>query len=70
MCHNFTGRKPSKAQALAKFKQLTKQGADFVSLTWGENWTDLSKDHNGYWQGYGFLKDIDGAWLAREANHF
>lgn len=69
LCYNFAGRKPSKRQALAKVKQLDDQGADFISLTWGENWTDLSKDANGYWHGYGFLKDVDGTWLARELNH-
>lgn len=69
MNHEFTGRKPSTRQALAKAKQFANQGADFVSLAWGENWIDLQKQTNGVWCGYGWLKDIDGAWLARELNH-
>lgn len=68
MNHEFTGRKPSTRQALAKAKQFANQGADFVSLTWGENWIDLTKD-NGFWHGHGWLKDVDGAWIARELNH-
>lgn len=67
--HNFTGRKPSKAQALAKAKALADKGADFVSLTWGENWADLTKSDAGYWHGSGWIKDIGGDWLARELNN-
>jgi hypothetical protein len=67
--HEFTGRKPSTRQALAKAKQFANKGADFVSLTWGENWIDLTLSEAGYWYGHGWLKDIDGAWVARELNH-
>lgn len=67
--HSFTGRKPSKAQVLAQAKRLANQGADFVSLTWGENWIDLTLSDAGYWYGSGWLKDIDGDWVARELNH-
>ena len=68
MHHEFTGRKPSKAQLLAKAKTFDNQGADFVSLIWGENWVDLTKE-NGYWTGIGWIKEIGGDWLARELNH-
>ena len=44
-------------------------GADFIALSWGENWADLSKDANGYWSGIGWIKEIGGDWLARELNH-
>lgn len=67
--HEFTGRKPSTRQALAKAKQFAANGADFVSLTWGENWIDLTLSDAGYWYGHGWIKDIDGAWVARELNH-
>ena len=68
--HNFTGRKPSKAQVLNQAKRLEKLGADFVALTWGENWIDLTLSEAGYWYGSGWLKDIDGDWVARELNHY
>jgi hypothetical protein len=67
--HNFTGRKPSKAQVLNKAKQLEKEGADFISITWGENWIDLHQNANGYWYGSGWIKDIGGCFIARELNH-
>lgn len=67
--HNFTGRKPSKAQVMAQAKRLANQGADFVALTWGENWIDLTQDINGNWSGIGWFKDIGGDWVARELNH-
>jgi hypothetical protein len=66
--HNFTGRKPSKAQVLNQAKRLEKQGADFIGITWGENWLDLVLVDD-YWHGSGWIKDIDGAWIARELNH-
>lgn len=69
MNHAFTGRKPSKAQVLAQAKRLANNGADFVALTWGENWIDLSQDANGYWSGIGWFKEIGGDWVARELNH-
>jgi hypothetical protein len=67
--HNFTGRKPSKAQILSKAKAFDQSGSDFVSITWGENWIDLQKDKNGYWHGSGWIRDISGDWVARELNH-
>jgi hypothetical protein len=67
--HNFTGRKPSKTQVMAQAKRLANAGADFVGLTWGENWIDLHQDTNGNWSGTGWIKEIGGDWIARELNH-
>jgi hypothetical protein len=67
--YSFSGRKPSKAQVLNQAKRLEKAGADFVALTWGENWIDLTLDTNGYWSGIGWFKEIGGDWVARELNH-
>jgi len=44
-------------------------GADFIGLTWGENWIDLTQDTNGNWSGIGWFKEIGGDWVARELNH-
>ena len=68
MNHNFTGRKPSKAQVMAQAKRLANQGSDFVALTWGENWIDLVLIDD-YWHGSGWFKEISGDWVARELNH-
>jgi hypothetical protein len=67
--HGFTGRKPSKAQVMAQAKRLANAGADFIGLTWGENWIDLDQDTNGNWSGTGWFKEIGGDWIARELNH-
>jgi hypothetical protein len=69
MNFGFIGRKPSKAQVLAKAKQLEAKGANFISILWGENWMDLTQDTNGNWTGLGWIKDIGGDWVARELNH-
>ena len=68
LTHNFAGRKPSKAQVMAQAKRLEKQGADFIALTWGENWIDLVLIDD-YWHGSGWFKEIGGDWTARELNH-
>lgn len=68
-CFVFSGRKPSYAQCLSKAKTMAKQGYDYLSIQWGENWVDLQKQANGYWCGFGFLKDIDAYAIARDLNH-
>lgn len=68
MNHAFTGRKPSKAQVLAHANRLAKQGADFIGLTWGENWIDLTLI-DGYWHGAGWFKELGGDYVARDMNH-
>lgn len=65
----FMGRKPSKAQLIAKAKTCSKAGYDYVTLSWGENWIDIQKDPAGYWSGYGWMRDIPGEYVARELNH-
>jgi hypothetical protein len=66
--HNFTGCKPSKAQVMAQAKRLANAGADFIGLTWGENWIDLVLIDD-YRHGSGWIKEIGGDWIARELNH-
>lgn len=68
--HNFTGRKPSRAQVTAKIKALIKTGARSINITWGENWIEI--DHLsgqlGSWSGCGWLRDIGGDDIAQELN--
>lgn len=64
----FTGKKPNLRQCLAAARKLAKPGIDSIELQWGENWLQLQL-FNGYWQGFGFLRDIDAGILARELNH-
>ena len=64
----FTGRKPSFTQCMAQAKRMAKAGRVFIELQWGENWLQLEKSQN-YWQGYGFIRDIDAGIIARELNH-
>jgi hypothetical protein len=68
--HDFTGRKPSRAQVMAKINALIKSGARSISVTWGENWIEL--DHLGgqlgSWSGSGWLRDIGGDDIAQELN--
>jgi hypothetical protein len=66
---DFTGRKPSMRQCLAAAQRLAKTGADHIELAWGENWLQLMRQANGYWAGFGFIRDIDADRIAREMNH-
>jgi len=63
----FTGRKPSRAQVMARIKTATKAGAEAISLQWGENWIELDY-HRGQWTGRGWIKAISGDDLAQELN--
>jgi hypothetical protein len=66
----FTGRKPSKAQILAKVKPLVSAGETFIEVLWGENWFQLDKQgNNGPWYGHGFIKDISADTVAQELNN-
>jgi hypothetical protein len=67
--HNFQGRKPSKTHVSAAAKRLAKQGADYITITWGENWIDLAFDPIWGWSGNGWIKDIDAHYVARDINH-
>ncbi len=66
----FTGRKPSKIQILAKVKPLVKAGETFIEVQWGENWFQLDRQgSNGFWYGHGHIKDIAADTVARELNN-
>jgi hypothetical protein len=65
----FTGRKPSKAQVLAKVKFLAAAGVTLIEVYWGENSITLDKENsNGSWYGWGWLKDISADDIAKELN--
>lgn len=65
----FKGKKPSKAQVMAKVKPLAASGASLIEVYWGENGLTLDKQgHNGSWYGWGWLKDIDADSIAAELN--
>jgi hypothetical protein len=59
----FTGRKPSRAQVLAKIKTAIKAGAGAIQISWGENRIDLDL-HRGQWKGGGHICKISGWDLA------
>lgn len=65
---SFQGKKPSIKQCISQAKRMHKSGADHIELIWGENWIKLEKV-NGYWQGFGFMRNIDAGIIARELNH-
>ena len=59
----FEGRKPSKAQVVREVRKLMKMRWHTIEVLWGENWLEF-KNINGYWHGYGWIKDISGQDLA------
>lgn len=63
---NFTGRKPSLAQCVKAAKLSAKRGNTEIRLLWGENWCELHKQKNGFWCGFGWLKDIDAQKVCQE----
>jgi hypothetical protein len=63
----FTGRKPSKAQVLARVKTGIKAGAEAISLQWGENWIELDF-HRGQWHGSGHIREISAWDIAIDLN--
>ena len=63
----FTGRKPSKAQVLARVKTGIKAGAEAISLQWGEHTLDLDL-HRGQWWGSGHIREISAWDIAIELN--
>jgi hypothetical protein len=63
----FTGRKPSKVQIMAKLKPLLKTNETFIQIQWGENWITLEHLASG-WLGSGWIKGLSGDDLARELN--
>jgi hypothetical protein len=65
---DFVGKKPSKAQVLAKAKDLASQGSTEIEIFWGENFITLIKRQSPQWLGLCWLKDIDGESIANELN--
>lgn len=65
----FTGRKPSKAQVLAKCRAAIQSGAAAISISWGENSIELDYSFNARaWNGHGWIKEIGGDDIAQELN--
>lgn len=65
----FTGRKPSRAQVLAKCKAAIQSGAAAISIQWGENVIDLDYSFNARaWNGRGWIREIGGDDIAQELN--
>jgi hypothetical protein len=64
---DLVGKKPSKAQVLAKAKELAKQGFEGIEIFWGENFITLIK-RDGQWLGLCWLKNISGDDIARALN--
>lgn len=65
----FTGRKPSRAQVMAKIKTAIQSGAAAISIQWGENSIDLDYSFNGAcWHGHGWIREIGGDDIAQELN--
>ena len=63
----FSGRKPSKVQIMAKLKPILKTNETFIQIQWGENWITLEQLASG-WLGSGWIKGLSGDDLARELN--
>ena len=67
---DFQGRRPSKAQIMAKIKAAIQSGAAAISVTWGENWIELDYSFNARaWNGNGWIKAIGGDDIAQELNN-
>ena len=69
----FTGKKPSRAQILAKVKPLAERGSTLIEVYWGENGITLDKTSGhgwniGPWYGYGWIKEISADSIASELN--
>lgn len=56
------------SQCIAQAKRMEKQNQYSFELLWGENWLLLEKV-NGFWHGFGHIRDIDAQYIARELNH-
>jgi hypothetical protein len=65
----FTGRKPSRAQVMAKCKAAIQSGAAAISIQWGENAIELDYSFNAReWHGSGWIRDIGGDDIAQDLN--
>jgi hypothetical protein len=65
----FHGRKPSYAQVMRAVGEDLSKGHTDIAVIWGENAIDLFFDHRvKQWFGSGWIRDIDGSYIAEELN--
>ena len=65
----FDGRKPSYAQVMRAVGEDLSKGHTDIAVIWGENAIDLYFDHRvKQWFGSGWIRDIDGSYIAEELN--
>ena len=65
----FHGRKPSYAQVMRAVGEEISRGNTDLEVIWGENAIDLYFDHRvKQWFGSGWIRDIDGSYIAEELN--
>ena len=65
----FDGRKPSYAQVMRAVGEDLSKGHTDIAVIWGENAIDLFFDHRvNQWFGSGWIRDIDGSYIAEELN--
>jgi hypothetical protein len=65
----FDGRKPSYAQVMRAVGEEISKGHTDIAVIWGENAIDLYFDHRvKQWFGSGWIRDIDGSYIAEELN--
>jgi hypothetical protein len=67
----FDGCKPSYTQVMKAVNEEISQGNTDITVLWGENWIDLYFDHRvNQWFGSGWIRDIEGSYIATELNTF
>lgn len=65
----FDGRKPSYAQVMRAVGEDISRGNTDLEIIWGENHIDLYFDPRvKQWFGSGWIRDIDGSYIANELN--
>ena len=64
----FNGRRPSLAQCIKAAKLSATRGHASIRLLWGENWCEVTRQSNGRWCGYGWLRTIDADKIAAALN--
>ena len=65
----FDGRKPSYAQVMRAVGEEISKGNTDLDITWGENQIELYFDDRvKQWFGHGWIRDIDGSYIAEELN--
>ena len=65
----FDGRKPSYTQVMRAVGEEISKGNTDLEVIWGENHIDLYFDPRvKQWFGSGWIRDIDGSYIAEELN--